>query len=404
MGNNFCQQNKAIHDEAVPSKLDLDHPYVKASLGYEDAPKVESDDSVQSQILAADYAWGKGDTELAIEILDKIDCSEAWAQYYVEGLRSLINGDMKKSFEAYNKIDDVFAANRAVDVAFWGSDSAGMFNASEKLQNKVKTHPYAGGVRAFAQHVVGDHKGAETTANSALDAGFCDPWTIHAVAHVMYAEGRLKECLDWLDQYKDISKFCGSFMRGHFAFHETLCFVDLEDVSGVEKMLQSTLWDGQSDSDRKDYWNATCVLNVLWKCHLRDMKAPYEYVQKALASLDDFDASKSKVFSLCILRWNEDALRKILDVKNDALTAFAHAVHSAYYEENWQAAYEHLAPYADDIDILGASPEQREVVTEFVGTCLLKADANATYIRAIWNEQYIRPNVKYYEQFESVRG
>jgi len=92
---------------------------------------------VQSQILAADYAWGKGDTDLAIEILDKIDCSEAWARYYVEGLRSLITGDLKKSFEAYNKIDDVFAANRAVDVAFWGSDSAGMFNASEKLQNKV---------------------------------------------------------------------------------------------------------------------------------------------------------------------------------------------------------------------------------------------------------------------------
>ena len=141
----------------------------------------------------------------------------------------------------------------------------------------------------------GDHEGAESTGMDAINAGFCDVWTVHAVAHAMFFQGRPRECLQWLETHDEVIKECGPFMRIHIAFHKALCFVDLEDANGLEMMLQGDLWASLSPEEKNDYWTAVSVLNILWKADLRGVKVSFDYASQALQCLEDFSPKKSKV-------------------------------------------------------------------------------------------------------------
>ena len=260
-----------------------------------------------------------------------------------------------------------------------------MLNAGKDLP-PVDTIPYAGGVQAFCQHMNGQHTKAETTARKAIAAGYQDPWTLHAIAHSLYSQGRQEECIQFLDDHRTHIQACNlsAFMKGHLEFHQALCFIALKDSSRLENLINGPLWKDLSDSERNDYWNATGLLNVHWKAELNGLSnIDKTTVDEALAILQPTASpSKSYVFALCILRWSKGDFRnewkeQLLKCDSSVLKAMTEAVDLLYPDgtpnlnsAKCKSAQEILlsaeAASFDHLVKLGASPEQREVLDDFL--------------------------------------
>lgn len=231
----------------------------------------------------------------------------------------------------------------------------------------------------------GKHKQAEETARSAMVAGFQDPWTLHAVAHSLYSQGRLEECVQFLDDQREHIQSCNpsAFMKGHLEFHQALCFIALKDEVKLQSLIQGALWKDLSESEKDDYWNATGLLGVHWKAELNGLSLDRSTVDEALAILQPTASpTKSSVFSLCILRYlpagtfRNEWKATLCEGDNSILLAIAEAVNTLYpcgtsnnmSSEQCIAAREKLSPSVTSNNLvkLGASPEQREVLEDFL--------------------------------------
>ena len=155
---------------------------------------------------------------------------------------------------------------------------------------------------------------------------------------------------------------------------------------------------------------------ALWKAEVRESKYT-STVSNVIASnvlkyLEDADPSKSKVFSLVILRWlcNEPTkqdiwMEKIKQQNNDVLSALALAVISVYslssspssnFNLSWSQAALKIIPVFHRIEELGASNEQREVIEEFAVTTLSKH--RESHLVKDWLSKNRRPGVKWYDK------
>lgn len=300
--------------------------------------------------------------------------------------------------------------------------SGNMLRAAANMP--ATTTPFAGGILAFAEYMNGKVDAGEATARKAIGNGFDDSWTIHAVAHCLYAQGKSSECAAFLDGYRShIQDNChpSAFMKGHMEFHQALCFMDLEQESNLENLINGPLWTGLSDSERQDYWNAAGLLNVHWKAELRGQKrTDTSTIHQAMAILQSSAmADKSAVFSLCILRWSTSSFRKewkeqLSQSDDSVLLAMAQAVDmiypcdnntndfGAFSEEHCGSAMKsYLTKISNNLEKLGASPEQREVLEEFVGVVAQKAskkgDGEVIIDWERWAGRNRRPHVPFYD-------
>lgn len=245
----------------------------------------------------------------------------------------------------------------------------------------VESTPFAGGVLAFAQHMNGQHAEAERTARSAIEAGFEDPWTLHAIAHALYSQGRMDECIKFLDDHRFHVQMCNpsAFMKGHLEFHQALCYISTGDANKLETLIQGPLWKGLSPFERNDYWNATGLLNIHWKAELKGLRLDLSTVEEALCVLEaTANYAKSSVFSLCILRWAKGSFRArwkkdLIAGDGNVLVVLAQAVDLLYPEgaptmrtERCPGAWKLVSPVFQELESLGASPEQREVLDDFM--------------------------------------
>lgn len=309
--------------------------------------------------------------------------------------------------------------------------SGKMLEAANPLEHVHHNTPYAGGVWSFAKYMNGDVTEAETVARQALARGFQDPWTIHAIAHCLYSQGKPAECIQFLNEYRPIIQQSkpSAFMKGHMEFHQALCFIDLENVEDLHTLIHGPLWNDLTTSEREDYWNSSGLLGVQWKAELRGLKNPWHRpsIQQAMDILRSTNASatKSCVFSLCILRFTTGTFRKkwkeeiLKDSDNGVLCDVARAVDLVYpsgertttnnaddmplfsVESCSEAVEKYLAANVDKLDQLGASPEQREVIEEFLVVVAKAAGNGQLPIETIdmtgWTRRNHRPNVQFYK-------
>eukprot|EP00996_Jenningsia_fusiforme_P000899 NODE_1818_length_1394_cov_28.247584_g1645_i0.p1 GENE.NODE_1818_length_1394_cov_28.247584_g1645_i0~~NODE_1818_length_1394_cov_28.247584_g1645_i0.p1 ORF type:complete len:460 (-),score=84.48 NODE_1818_length_1394_cov_28.247584_g1645_i0:14-1333(-) len=399
-------------------------------------PDDNSDDALP-RLFRADSLWqaGRGTEALAVVAqLEKevavrdasSDSKQQWSKQlhgsFSRGLKALTadDGDLMDAYSGFAEaaksssgLESVFFAERAVNIAFWMACTGRMLEAGELIASELDATPFAGGVLAFAVHMAGDSLRAEQIARGAMQKGFGDPWTVHAVAHALYSQGRSEECAIWLVDHRKTTDECTAFMRGHMEFHLALCLLDLDGAVASERLAElvsrGPLWGAMSEDDRRDYWNAAGLVNVLWKAELRGVRLEVsQTVREALAILEETNANptKSAVFGICILRFlPEGAFRDkwkdaLLMSKSEVLSTVSRAVDVLYPggELNngaWKAAAEILSPVAQRLAKLGASPEQREVIEEFVGVVGMRGGLGIDL--ATWDSRNRRPNVSFYD-------
>lgn len=310
-----------------------------------------------------------------------------------------------------------------------------MLEAAAHLDTKM---PFAGGVLSFALHMNGQAEAAEKLARESLEKGFQDPWTIHAVAHCLYARGQSLECVRFLDQYRSIVRQSApsAFMKGHIEFHQALAYIDLEDEAKLAQLVDGPLWSELYAEERQDYWNATGLLNAVWKAELRGLSNILKGTSASIREAVDIvipsaTVSKSCVFSLCILRWSSGSFRtswmnRILhESGNTIFHDLALAVDAVYpsvstADEDRNTSYPHFADEAcslklvkerlvenvDELHRLGASPEQREVIEEFLVLVAKKAGDDSLPIKTLdlssWIKRNYRPGVPFYREILGI--
>eukprot|EP00928_Gymnodinium_smaydae_P079414 TRINITY_DN63350_c0_g1_i1.p1 TRINITY_DN63350_c0_g1~~TRINITY_DN63350_c0_g1_i1.p1 ORF type:complete len:393 (+),score=48.75 TRINITY_DN63350_c0_g1_i1:178-1356(+) len=390
--------------------MELSHPYVDAMLGQRNPPVVAQTDDIRNELLRADSLWASGNGAEAERVLSDLEARADWDANlygsYATGLKCIVKGDLSAAYDAYcdaaRKGPDVFAGERAANLAFWMACAGKMLQAGRILEGVVESKPFAGGILAFAQHMEGDSELAESIAKKAIAKGFDDPWTLHAVAHALYSMGKSQECQIWLAQHRDKTANCSVFMKTHMEFHMALCLIDMEEPIRVAELINGPMWGGLPQQDKDDYWAATGVLNALWKAELRglDVGNAAQLAAGALEHLTAADVSKSKVFSLCILRWrlSPEWLSKINDVNHATFSAVASAVDMVYNQKDNASAAAALAPVVERLHELGASPEQREVIEEFVAVVLSKAGLSLE----AWMKRNRRPVVAWYDKLSAI--
>ena len=406
-----------------------------------DIETTDGTDTVFLQLLQVDSWFNLGRTEDAKASLAAIKLTEQQKKHdaFHKGLKALVvDTDLSQAYSFFVEashpatgLEAVFYSERAVNIAFWMACSGNMLQAAHTLTSVVTKVPYAAGVLSFAMYMNHDNSSsnssssiqqAEQIARQAMAQGFQDPWTLHAVAHCLYAQGKSKECAIFLDQHRKVIQQSrpSAFMKGHMEFHQALCYIDMEDGNALHSLIEGPLWNDLTESERQDYWNAAGLLNVQWKAELRGIAVHPSSIAEAIAILmPSASVSKSSVFSVCILRWSTRDFRiewkeGLLKSENAVLRDLAHAVDLVYpsacdnnelpsfsSEGCIQAVDTYLAPNVDRLDQLGASPEQREVVEEFLAIAGKVAGEGKLPISTIdmssWTKRNCRPNVNFYE-------
>lgn len=412
--------------------------YMKTILGqktpFEFAAASTSDrDEAYLQLLRADSLWNMGKATEAADLVSQLKQKKTWNEEkysaFARGLEELTveNGSLEQAFVNFcaasresEGLEAVFFCERAVNVAFWMACTGKMLEAGERLASLTDTTPFAGGILSFAIHMSGDSTRAEKIARDAIQKGFDDPWTLHAVAHALYSLGRSKECAAWLTEHRRNVQGCSAFMKGHMEFHLALCLCDMEDSAGLTDLINGPMWSTMPKAEQEDYWNATGLLNLLWKAELRGMAVMAEIQRnEALSIVTSMggESTDSPVFSLCIFRWSTGVFREgwknaLVHSDNHVLGVVAQAVEVIYANGKevdlssgaWKEAARILAPVTNQLEKLGASPEQREVIEDFVGVVGKRSEDINVIDLASWDKRNRRPSVAFYEYIYHSRG
>src|SRR5690606_16939333 len=98
---------------------------------------------------------------------------------------------------------DAFALQTAHLFDFYRGDALNLRNRVSRVlphwTPSVPGYSYVLGMHAFGLEEQNQYPEAESTARRALELQRRDPWSIHAVTHVMEMQGRIDEGIAWLE-------------------------------------------------------------------------------------------------------------------------------------------------------------------------------------------------------------
>ena len=102
------------------------------------------------------------------------------------------------------------------------------------------------GMRAFALEEAGDYGSAEKEGRRAVELNPDDPWSVHAVAHVMESQDRHAEGIAWIAGLEPHWSKANNF-RYHLVWHRALMHLDRGELDEATTLYDRALWDPQSD-------------------------------------------------------------------------------------------------------------------------------------------------------------
>lgn len=124
-------------------------------------------------------------------------------------------------------------------------------------------YPYVLGLHAFGLQENNLHPQAEDVARRAVSGGVSVPWAVHAVTHVLDAQGRFEDGTAWLRQHQP-GWAEGNAFACHLWWHMGLFRLEALDLPGVQRLIDAHLSGPllQSTLQRLD------AAALLWRLHL----------------------------------------------------------------------------------------------------------------------------------------
>ncbi len=302
--------------------------------------------------VAALGAWSRGDLAAACAVWDEI-------------LREHPHDLLALRLQHYN----AFWMGRTRDIR----DSVA--RVIDRWDESVPGYGGVQGMYAFGLEECGEYARAEEFGRRAVEANPDDLWAIHAVAHVLEMQGRLREGMDWLDYPADAWEDRNPF-RGHLWWHRTMYSVEAGDYGAAlalfDRSVTPEAWDFYLDIQN----GASMLLRLdllgvdvgdRWKPMADAMEAHVDdhvlvftdtHTMMALAADRRFDAAEKLLASLRAFAGTPDnfaaaTMEPVAIPVCQALLDFARDDHDAVVDG--------LLPLRYDLAPIGGSHAQRDV-------------------------------------------
>jgi tetratricopeptide (TPR) repeat protein len=170
-------------------------------------------------------------------------------------LAAWCDGSLERSIEVYESIlrshpRDILALKLAAYLCFYLGDAAGIRDCVARVlpawSPAVPAYASVLGMHAFGLEECGDYADAEHAGRKAVEMNPADPWSVHAVAHVLEMQDRRREGIDWISGLRAHWDACNNF-RYHLWWHLALVHVALERYDEALALYDRSLYDPQSE-------------------------------------------------------------------------------------------------------------------------------------------------------------
>jgi tetratricopeptide (TPR) repeat protein len=360
------------------------HLALEASSGYAPArqylkrARTAARDATEREKLfvAAVVAWWRGDTSTALGTLRQLvkkypaDIAAAkWGQYHA------------------------FNLGRHADVLSFAEDIAPAHGRSA----------HAWGMRAFGLEQTGRLAEAEEAGRRALALKRAEPWAQHAIAHVMDAQGRIDEGVEFLRDYAHTWDDRSIFIREHNHWHLALLHLDRDEPAAALDIFDRHLWGAWPEFaqeqigaisalwrlelqgvDVGDRW-VPIVENVLARWHEHILPFHDMHFIYALARCERMPEARAFLTSLA--RHGE---RDATGVWESVALPLAHGL-VAYTQDKFERAANAIAPLLPRLHVIGGSHVQRDVFIQTWIHAALKAGQHAAAMEVLTRRHSERP-------------
>lgn len=160
---------------------------------------------------------------------------------YIKALECAVSGQLSDSVSCFESIlkqtpTDGFALSLCQAELFWLGDMARSLAASSSVakhwNESVSGYSEFLGLYAFDLEEAGQYQQAENIGREAVDLNDANIWATHAVAHVLYMQGRHSEGVDWISSVQNNWQHVGQ-MQFHVWWHKCLCHLERGEHDAV---------------------------------------------------------------------------------------------------------------------------------------------------------------------------
>lgn len=312
-------------------------------------------------------------------------------QLYIEALSHASAGQLTQSIACYQSIleqypTDGFALSLCQSELFWLGD----MQQSLAVSSSVASHwneSIAGygdflAMHAFDLEEAGDFAKAEKCGRKAVELNQSNVWAAHAVAHVLYMQGRHTEGVDWIAGVQDHWDGIGQ-IQFHVWWHKCLCHLELGEhdavLEGYDQWVRNTdhalvqsmpdlyidLQNGASLLWRLEHaginvgarWNEMAELVRL---RFNDFSSPFTSAHFALilAAVGDFNACDQLVEAMQEFAASND-MTLTDHYSKGAIPAAQAAI--AHRQKDYKRVVELLYPARFNLGMMGGSHAQQDI-------------------------------------------
>lgn len=185
-------------------------------------------------------------------------------QLYLHGINAWVNGDIDQAIAYHEEIANQFPRDllslqvgqkHYLDLG----NKPGLLQIAQKVLPANRENYYIYGMLAFGLEENQRYKEAEAAGRQATEINRNDPWAHHAIAHVLYSQGRLDEGIAWTESMCDVWEDSGLYT--HHWWHTALYYVDQEDFRKVLELYDTRLWSTDANKETSlDLINAISLL------------------------------------------------------------------------------------------------------------------------------------------------
>lgn len=342
--------------------------------------------------------------------------------HYLQALDAGQQGDLSGMVNHLESIvkqhpDDVFALNLLQSELFW----MGELPRSLEVSNAVNEHwhegvpGYAGflSCRAFDLEEAGQYDAAERCGRMAVEIDPSAIWATHAVAHVLYMQGRFQDGKSWIEPQQQHWDDCNQ-IKFHVWWHQCLFRLDLGEQDGIledydrhVRNLEHPLIQSMPDL----YIDIQNGASMLWRLEHAGVDVGdrwHEMAELARNRLDDFNSPFTTPHFAVILAASGDyaSCEKLITNIEDYVAApenQTQTLHNrfkdivlptvkgvvAHRQADYKAAAAWLGGVRQKFELLGGSHAQQDLLFQILFDATVKADGQNDASRLLHEIEHI---------------
>jgi tetratricopeptide (TPR) repeat protein len=333
---------------------------------------------------------------------------------HVQALRAWSQGDLESANRHWESIIaadpcDVLALRLLHFNAFWMGRTFLLRDVSARVmpawQESMPGYGSVLGMYSFGLEECGDYASAERFGRRAVELNKDDLWAIHAVAHTLEMQGRLREGSEWLDYPHDAWDDRNPF-KGHLWWHRALFALEAGRYDEVVDLYDNSVRPEPSEF-YLDIQNATSLLMRLQLAGIDIGSRWRELAEYAHTHIDDHVLVFNEMHSMLALaaESHESAGKLIDSLREFAKTPDNYAASvtvstviplceavMAYHQGDYNKVVDLLEPLRYRLEGVGGSHAQRDIFVQLLIEAALRS-GNTVYGAALLRERVTnKPN------------